>query len=37
MASGREGSAGAEIRTPNSLAQRFQLDRPGETFPLDFG
>ena len=37
MASDREGSAGAEIRTPNSLAQRFQPDRPGETFLLDSG
>ena len=35
MASGREGSAGTEIRTPNSLAQRFQPDRPEEAFLLD--
>lgn len=37
MASDREGSAGAEICTLNSLAQRFQPDRPGETLLLDFG
>jgi hypothetical protein len=37
MASDNEGSAGTEICTVNSLAQRSQSGRPVEAFLLDLG